>query len=69
MTASVQDKQKEIAFFDTHAAADEYDVFTPDSSARLVDAFVRLSALAPPHASPISAGLGRVHPSARARRL
>jgi ubiquinone/menaquinone biosynthesis C-methylase UbiE len=42
-----QDKQKEIAFFDAHAAADEYDVFTPESSARLVDAFVRLSGLAP----------------------
>ena len=40
-----QDKQKEIAFFDGHAAADEYDVFTPDSSARLVDAFVRLTGL------------------------
>ena len=24
-----QDKQKEIAFFDGHAAADSYDVFTP----------------------------------------
>jgi ubiquinone/menaquinone biosynthesis C-methylase UbiE len=47
MIASVQDKQKEIAFFDAHAAADEYDVFTPESSARLVDAFVRLSGLAP----------------------
>ena len=47
MIASVQDKQKEVAFFDAHAAADEYDVFTPESSARLVDAFVRLSALTP----------------------
>ena len=47
MIASVQDKQKEIAFFDAHAAADAYDVFTPEASARLVDAFVRLSGLAP----------------------
>src|SRR5262249_46506105 len=43
--AKQQDKQKEIAFFDGHAAADEYDVFTPQASARLVDAFVALSAL------------------------
>ena len=41
----VQDKQKEIAFFDAHAASDEYDVFTPEASARLVSAFVRLSGL------------------------
>jgi ubiquinone/menaquinone biosynthesis C-methylase UbiE len=42
-----QDKQREIAFFDAHAAADEYDVFTPEGSARLVEAFVRLSGLKP----------------------
>jgi ubiquinone/menaquinone biosynthesis C-methylase UbiE len=42
-----QDKQKEIAFFDAHAAADEYDVFTPEANARLVEAFVRLSRLKP----------------------
>jgi ubiquinone/menaquinone biosynthesis C-methylase UbiE len=42
-----QDKHKEIAFFDGHAAGDDYDVFTPQASARLVAAFVRLSALAP----------------------
>jgi ubiquinone/menaquinone biosynthesis C-methylase UbiE len=42
-----QDKQKEIAFFDAHAAADEYDVFTPQASARLIEAFVRLSRLKP----------------------
>jgi ubiquinone/menaquinone biosynthesis C-methylase UbiE len=42
-----QDKQKEIAFFDGHAADAEYDVFTPQASMRLVDAFVRLSALSP----------------------
>jgi hypothetical protein len=38
MRDKAQDKQKEIAFFDGHAAADDYDVFTPQSSARLVDA-------------------------------
>jgi ubiquinone/menaquinone biosynthesis C-methylase UbiE len=42
---SVQDKQKEIAFFDAHASSDEYDVFTPEASARLISAFVRLSGL------------------------
>jgi ubiquinone/menaquinone biosynthesis C-methylase UbiE len=45
IAASGQDKQKEIAFFDGHAAADAYDVFTSDTNARLIDAFVRLSRL------------------------
>ncbi len=45
MSAAQQDKRKEIAFFDSHAAVDAYDVFTPDSSARLIDAFRRLSGL------------------------
>jgi len=44
-TGGQQDKRKEIAFFDAHAASDEYDVFTPQANARLVDAFVRLSSL------------------------
>jgi ubiquinone/menaquinone biosynthesis C-methylase UbiE len=43
---SAQDKQKEVAFFDSHAAADAYDVFTPDTNARLIEAFKRLSGLA-----------------------
>ncbi len=42
-----QDKQREIAFFDAHADADEYDVFTPRATSRLVDAFVELSELEP----------------------
>jgi ubiquinone/menaquinone biosynthesis C-methylase UbiE len=37
-----QDKQKEIAFFDRHAAADSYDVFAPESSARLIRTAVEL---------------------------
>jgi ubiquinone/menaquinone biosynthesis C-methylase UbiE len=45
MTASAQDKQQEIAFFDAHAVGDAYDVFTPQASARLVEAFVKLSGL------------------------
>jgi SAM-dependent methyltransferase len=44
-SAGTQDKSKEIAFFDAHAAADEYNVFTPEANARLVDAFKRLSGL------------------------
>jgi len=40
-----QDKQKEIDFFDAHAASAEYDVFTPQANARLIAAFVRLSEL------------------------
>jgi len=42
-----QDKQQEIAFFDKHAAADDYNVFTPQANERLIDAFVELSRLAP----------------------
>ena len=45
---NLQDKSTEIAFFDRHAADDDYDVFTPQASARLVNEFVRLSGLAPP---------------------
>jgi ubiquinone/menaquinone biosynthesis C-methylase UbiE len=44
---ATQDKQKEIAFFDGHAAADDYDVFAPEASARIVEAFVRLTGLKP----------------------
>jgi len=47
MTSSAQDKQKEIAFFDGHAAADDYNVFTPAGSQRVIDAFVALSGLRP----------------------
>ena len=42
-----QDKRKEIAFFDRHAEADDYNVFTPAATQRLVDALVRLAALPP----------------------
>jgi len=42
-----QDKRKEITFFDGYAAGAAYDVFTPQASARLVEAFVRLSNLTP----------------------
>lgn len=45
MSAAAQDKAKEIEFFDAHAAADEYDVFTPEANARLIAAFMRLAAL------------------------
>jgi ubiquinone/menaquinone biosynthesis C-methylase UbiE len=52
-----QDKQKEIAFFDRHAEEDDYDVFTPASSARLIDAVVRLIGL-PPRSKMIDLGCG-----------
>jgi len=39
---STQDKEREIAFFDSCGIADGYDVFTPESNARLIEAIVRL---------------------------
>jgi tRNA1(Val) A37 N6-methylase TrmN6 len=42
---NLQDKRKEIAFFDAHAVSAEYDVFAPEANARLIVAFVRLSGL------------------------
>lgn len=42
-----QDKAKEIAFFDRHAAADDYNVFTSASNVRLIDTFKRLTGLKP----------------------
>lgn len=41
----MQDKQNEIAFFDSHAAADDYNVFSDAANAKLIDSFVRLSGL------------------------
>lgn len=42
-----QDKQKEIDFFDAHAAEDSYDVFTPESSKRLIETCARLAKFKP----------------------
>lgn len=47
-----QDKAKEVAFFDRHAAAQNYDAFTPASKQRLIDAFVRLTGL--PHGARVA---------------
>jgi ubiquinone/menaquinone biosynthesis C-methylase UbiE len=47
MALPAQDKQKEIAFFDSHAAVDAYDVFTPESNLRLVTTCMRLARLKP----------------------
>jgi ubiquinone/menaquinone biosynthesis C-methylase UbiE len=47
MIGSAQDKQKEIEFFDGHAAADSYDVFTPESNIRLIETCTRLAKLKP----------------------
>jgi len=45
-TYRAQDKSKEIAFFDAHGTTDEeYDAFTPQANARLINAFLRLSGL------------------------
>jgi ubiquinone/menaquinone biosynthesis C-methylase UbiE len=43
----MQDKQKEIIFFDAHAAADDYNVFTEAANTRLIDCFVDLSGQTP----------------------
>lgn len=40
-SAHQQDKQREIAFFDSYDSADGYDVFAPESSARLIAAVER----------------------------
>lgn len=47
MAVLAQDKQKEIAFFDGHAAVDAYDVFTPESNVRLVTTCMQLAQLKP----------------------
>ena len=54
---SSQNKQAEITFFNGHAAADAYDVFTPATNERIVDAFVRLSGL-PAGARVVDLGCG-----------
>jgi len=51
-TQGLQDKQKEIDFFDAHAASDGWDAFTPQANARLIAAFVRLSGL--PHGARVA---------------
>jgi ubiquinone/menaquinone biosynthesis C-methylase UbiE len=43
----MQDKDKEIAFFDRHADSDSYDVFTPESSQHLISTCVRLAGFQP----------------------
>ena len=43
MPALAQDKQKEVAFFDGHAAIDAYDVFTPETNVRLIATCARLA--------------------------
>jgi ubiquinone/menaquinone biosynthesis C-methylase UbiE len=54
---SPQDKEREIAFFDAHAAADAYDVFLPATNERIIDAFVGLSNL-PPGSRVVDLGCG-----------
>jgi SAM-dependent methyltransferase len=57
VSSAQQDKQTEIAFFDRHATADDYDVFAPEASARLISEFVRLTGL-PPHSRVVDLGCG-----------
>lgn len=42
-----QNKESEIAFFDSHGASKAYDVFRPETNARIVDIIVRLGRFAP----------------------
>src|SRR6516165_1686391 len=46
-STAAQDKSKEITFFDRHADADSYDVFTPESSLHLVRTCVALAGFRP----------------------
>jgi ubiquinone/menaquinone biosynthesis C-methylase UbiE len=52
-----QNKDSEIAFFDSHGASDAYDVFSPETNERLIDNFVRLSGL-PAGARVVDLGCG-----------
>lgn len=53
----IQEKAKEIAFFDHHAESDVYDAFTPESNDLLISAFKRLTNL-PPGSRIIDIGCG-----------
>lgn len=53
----MQDKGEEIAFFDRHAEADDYNVFTDLANARIIDAFLRFTKL-PAGASVADLGCG-----------
>ena len=41
LAVAAQDKQKEIDFFDSHASENAYDVFTPETNARLIETCAR----------------------------
>jgi ubiquinone/menaquinone biosynthesis C-methylase UbiE len=47
MVTLAQDKQKEVAFFDGHAATDAYDVFTPETNVRLITTCAELADFRP----------------------
>lgn len=42
-----QNKESEIAFFDSHGASKAYDVFTPDTNERIIDIVTRIGGFAP----------------------
>src|SRR5262249_274478 len=45
--AKKKEREKEMGCWEGHGVADDYDVFTPQASERIVDAFVRLTGLKP----------------------
>ncbi len=45
--APSQNKESEIAFFDSHASSNAYDVFTPETNERIIDIVTRLGGFAP----------------------
>lgn len=47
ITIQKQDKKKEIAFFDSHADLNPYDVFTPESNRHLIETCVRMAGFKP----------------------
>ena len=68
--STLQDKQKEIDFFDAHAESDGWDVFTPEANARLIAAFVRLSRLPRgARVADLELWLRGIHRAVAARRL
>lgn len=54
---TAQNKTSEIAFFDNHAAADEYNVFTDAANDKIIDQFVALTGL-PPGSKVVDLGCG-----------
>ena len=54
---AMQNKEREISFFDSHAEGNDYNVFTDVANCRLIDEFFRLTEL-PPDAAVAGLGCG-----------